>query len=45
MREKGKGTRERKEVRKTNDCLWIGERQMWPIGKWQFVKGKGRTPC
>ncbi|KRY96827.1 hypothetical protein T4B_1446 [Trichinella pseudospiralis] len=22
----------------TKDCLWIERRQMWPIGKWQFIK-------
>lgn len=23
------------------DCLWIGRRQMWPIGKWWFMKEEG----
>ena len=27
------------------DCLWIERRQTWPIGKWQFIKAKGETPC
>ena len=48
MREKGKGTREREEEylswSGTKDCLWIERRQMWPIGKWQFIKGKENRP-
>lgn len=24
----------------TKDCLWIKKKQMWPIGKWQFIKKK-----
>ena len=24
----------------TKDFLWIEMRQMWPLGKWQFIKGK-----
>lgn len=23
------------------DCPWIERRQMWPIGKWQFIVVKG----
>ena len=47
MREKGKGTRERGKrflSWRSKDCLWIERRQMWPIGKWQFIKVKG-DPC
>lgn len=49
-REKGKGTRERGKrylsLRRTKDCLWMERRQTWPVGKWQFRKGKGeRTSC
>lgn len=29
----------------TQDCLWIEKKQMWPIGKWQFIKKKGEPPC
>ena len=25
----------------TKDCLWIQRRQLWSIGKTQFVKGRG----
>lgn len=25
----------------TKDCFWIARRQMWPTGKWQFIKEKG----
>ena len=56
MGEKGKGTKERGEKRQgrsgrgicpggTKDCLWIERRQMWPIGKWQFIKVKWETLC
>jgi len=27
------------------DCLWVERRQMWLIGKWQFLKGKEETLC
>ena len=30
--------------RGTKDCLWIEKRQMWHIGKWQFIKVKEK-PC
>jgi hypothetical protein len=46
-REKRKGINREGEgifaPRGTKDCFWI-ERQTWPIGKWQFIKGK-RKPC
>ena len=29
----------------TKDCLWMERRQACPIGKWQFIKEKGETPC
>lgn len=28
----------------TKDHLWIESRQMWQIGKWQFIKIKGKAP-
>lgn len=31
--------------RRTKDCLRIERRQMWLIGKWWFIKGKGETLC
>lgn len=27
--------------RGAKDCLWIGRRGTWPIGKWTFIKVKG----
>ena len=48
MREKGKGTRDREKGYLswgTKDCLWIKRRQMWPIGKWRFIKVNEETPC
>jgi hypothetical protein len=29
---------------RTKDCLWIGKRQVWPIGKWWFIKVQGGNP-
>jgi hypothetical protein len=49
MKERGekKGTREISKghlsLTGTKDCLWIERRQMWSIGKWLFIKVKGKT--
>jgi hypothetical protein len=32
------------EVNRTKHCLWVEMRQMWAIGKWQFIKER-RKPC
>jgi hypothetical protein len=48
VREKGKKTRQRDKGYLpwgTKDCLWIERTQTCSTGKWQFVKGKGKTPC
>ena len=29
----------------TKDCLCVEKRQMWPIGKWQFLKGNQVPLC
>jgi hypothetical protein len=46
MRKKGKGKRERGQNclswSETKDSLWIERRQMWTIGKWRFIKAKGK---
>jgi hypothetical protein len=47
-RKNGKGTRKAGKhicFGGTKGCLWIKRRQMWHIGKWQFIKGKGETLC
>jgi hypothetical protein len=30
---------------RTNVAIEIERKQMWPIGKWQFIKVKKETPC
>jgi hypothetical protein len=42
MREKGKGIKGEEGAK---DSLWIERRQMWHIGKWQFIKVQGETSC
>lgn len=47
-REKSKGTREEEGIFSTEGqrtAPWIKRRQTWPIGKWQFLKGKEETMC
>jgi hypothetical protein len=52
MKEKGEGGREKRRKGRCKEylsqsgakaCLWIERRQMWPVGKWQFIKEKGKT--
>lgn len=42
VRKKGKGCLSRSG---SKDCFWVERRQMWPAGKWWFIKVKGKTPC
>ena len=44
-RKKGGGMGKDIWPRRTKDCLWIERRQMWTIGKWQFIKVKWETLC
>lgn len=48
MGKKRKGTREKGKgicPKGAKNFLWIKRRQMWPKGKWQFIKVKGETPA
>ena len=40
---KGEGAKVYLSWSGTKDCLWIESRQVWHIGKWQFVKIQRET--